>query len=219
MSKLIAHRGWSIGKGDGWIENTLSAFDKSINCRDYKIGGIEIDIRQDITTGEIVLTHDPLVENTHYTTLAEAVHYAKEQNWQLLLELKECTPELFNKVIKIVQSQNMQDKTIIFGFESVMRKVNWKANRSIKLGIVAEYPWQIKKTVEQYKPDILVLGWDPERAWTRLAFKIYWSIFSLHKMARKYNVKLFSGVASSKRDITWLQNHKIDYYSADLAEI
>jgi glycerophosphoryl diester phosphodiesterase len=51
--KLIAHRGWSAGRG----ENSLAAFARA--ARDGRVSGVEFDVCLAADSDTLVVSHDP----------------------------------------------------------------------------------------------------------------------------------------------------------------
>ncbi len=204
-----------MGKGDDWSENTLEALKKS--AKEENIHGIEIDIRRHRETGEVVLSHDPIAISQKYTSLIDALGYVSTQDWDVLIEFKEYSEDLFNDVKEILRESQCIHKCLLFGFKEVVCNFNWEESE-VPLGIIVEYPWQIRKAVELYKPHTILLGWD-ERLWTKVAFKIWWSLFSLEKVARKHSIKFVSGVAESESHIHWLTRQNIDMFTVDMEKV
>jgi len=209
---LYAHRGWSMGRGDGWAENTLSAFDKSKRAG---ITAVEVDLRTHPQTKEIILSHDPVKADKDYTTLAEALAYIKDAEWQIIIEFKEYDRDLFTQVQTLLAKYELQDRAVLFGFNDIAKNFPWVESRQVKLGIIVEYPWQIKGISTRHKPDCILLGWD-DRKWTQLAFKLWWSVFSLKSMAKKYGIKIISGVAETSAHVHWFAKQHILGYTCDL---
>ncbi len=211
--QIIAHRGWSIGEGDGWVENTIEAFIKSSNNKN--INGVEIDIRRNGETGEIVLSHDPVRSGQNPITLEDALDYISKQDWELIIELKEYDKNIILEVNKLLQKYNLSDRTLLFGFFKIAKEFEWGSDRPTNLGIIIEYPWQISKIVSTFNPNTILLGWD-DRKWTKIAFKIWWSIFSLRNLTKKYNARVVVGVTNSTADIDWLERQGIDMATSDV---
>ena len=91
--KIFAHRGWA----EGPIENTLEAFKKSVEAG---LDGVEFDIRLGFG-GEIVVVHD-YTDSPDMLTFENALAYLKNTNFELLIELKEYTPEFFTRVVELL---------------------------------------------------------------------------------------------------------------------
>jgi hypothetical protein len=83
---LIAHRGGVLGTKI--LENTLDAFRRAMAC--HEVSGIEFDVRNH--EGNLVITHDPITENTDCVpSLRSVMQLAQEMKYTGLLnvELKE----------------------------------------------------------------------------------------------------------------------------------
>jgi hypothetical protein len=213
MTCIYAHRGWSTGCGDDWTENSIEAFIKSSATKN--IDGVEIDIRFDKDSEDIVLSHDPIEPTKRYTTLDTALNYITQQNWQILIEFKEYSPEMFLDVVNLLKKYNLVNSALLFGFSSVVREFPWQQNHGVKLGIIVEYPWKISDMINKYNPQVLLTGWD-DRYWTSIAFRLFWSIFSLKRASQKNNVDIICGVASTKDEANWLSKQGITGYTADM---
>ncbi len=193
--KIIAHRGWSIGDE----ENSITAFKKAI---DKKVDGVEFDIRRSLCGKEIIISHEPC-ELEKALLLEDGLRVLSETNLELLIELKECDNEFLSQTIALLEKYSLKEKSLLFGFHGVAEKLDWSRN-DIKLGIISEYPWDIKKDIEKFDPDFVLMGWD-YRWWTKPVFKMIWSVFSLPKVCAKYpKVSFVVGIAGSERDYNWL---------------
>ena len=195
---IISHRGWSEGEG----ENTLSAFQKSANAQ---IAGIEFDIRQN-SNGEVIVSHDASKPET--LLFKDALSFLKTTNLQLFIELKAPDPELLSKALSHIQNASLSQTVTIFAHAENAGALFPFTHRKIQSGIIARYPWQITQFINRYKPDFLLTGFD-QRPWTRIAFRLYWSIFSLKNVFQKHpETKFIIGIANSVSDIRWLSKQK-----------
>jgi hypothetical protein len=204
--KLIAHRGWSCGPE----ENTLAALRRSVERAD--VSGVELDVRRS-GRGALVLSHDEPPEDVELPTLHEAARVLAGTNRDLLLELKETG--LQGEVVRILQAADVAPRTILFGFPEIVRDLDWSRPRAVKLGVIAPYPWQIRRLFRRYEPDAILLGWD-RRAWTRIGFRAWWSVFSLPALARRSSSKIIVGVARTTSDLQWLCRQEIEAAVADM---
>lgn len=196
--KIISHRGWSAGE----IENTLSAFKKSV---DEELDGVEFDVRYGADGSTVVCAHDP-VSGGAPRTLEEALTFLAPTNLELLIELKEYSDEFYDKVVGLIQEKSLVERTTLFGFPHVAKLFPWVNRRDIKLGIIAPYPQDIKKYIEAYKPDMVLLGWGNKKE--RLQFKIAWTFLSLKKVFARYpGIKFVIGVAYTENDKDWLKKY------------
>uniref|UniRef100_UPI0026297E5E hypothetical protein n=1 Tax=uncultured Jannaschia sp. TaxID=293347 RepID=UPI0026297E5E len=93
-----------------------------------------------------------------------------------------------------------------------------EGERRIRLGLIVPYPWQIARLAAAVRPDVILLGWD-DRTWTRLAFRAWWSVFSLRRMGRRHGTPVVVGVACRARDIRWLGRQRVDAAVVDMAEL
>lgn len=195
--KIIAHRGWSAGKG----ENTLESFKRS--AAKTGVDGIEIDIRWCKKRNDIIISHNLDIE-CNAMELEEGLKFLSEEKLELFIEMKEFDENLFNKLIKLLNKYNLKQRTMIFGFRDVAIKFHWDDRKGIKFGIISEYPWEIKGDMSFFKPDSVLIGWN-EYWYTKFIFKLIWTIFSLPNICKKYNnVDFIVGVATSKKDYDWL---------------
>lgn len=62
---------------------------------------------------------------------------------------------------------------------------------------------------------MLLTGWDA-RAWTRLAFRAWWSLFSLEAMGRRHRLPVVVGVVQRHADLDWLSGQHIHAAVADI---
>jgi hypothetical protein len=205
--KLIAHRGWGAG-GD---ENTLAAFARAV--ADARISGVELDVRRAADAGTLVVSHDPPARIEGILTLDAALSFLAPTSLDLLVEIKQTG--LAATVIEKLVAANLAERSIVFAFADVARSFPWTAARPVRLGIIVEYPWNLGRTLRRYAPDILLLGWDAP-VWTRIAFRAWWSVFSLDRMARRHNVPVVAGVARRVVDLQWLARQNIYAATADM---
>lgn len=193
--KIFTHRGWSAGE----IENTLLAFRKSADARSY---GVEFDVRYGPLGKTVVCAHDKVADNKALS-LDEALQYLKQTDMELLIELKEYSDEFYAEVVDLLRKHNLVNRTTIFGFQPEAQLFPWKARQDIKLGIIAEYPQDIKKYIRLYNPDMVLIGWGDKIE--RLQFRIAWTLLSLRKTFEKYStIKFVIGVAYTEKDRKWL---------------
>jgi glycerophosphoryl diester phosphodiesterase len=189
--KIFAHRGWSAGRG----ENTLEAFKKSEAAG---LDGVEFDVRFE----NIILSHDYTNDNG---TLAfeDALKFLETTTLEILIEFKEYTPEFFARVTGLILKYGMADRTTVFAFPEITRDFPWGESRKVALGIISKYPHHLKRDIETYKPDMVLLGWGNKRE--RFLFKLVWNVLSLSRTIKKYpRTKFVAGVAYDTRDIAWL---------------
>lgn len=193
--KIFTHRGWSAGDG----ENTISAFKKSVEAG---VDGVEFDVRYGVDGQTIVVAHDP-VGDTIMLPLEEALRFLQPTNLELLIELKEYSDEFYAAVTKSLHQYDLVGRTTIFAFSKEAEQFPWSDRKDIKLGIIAPYPRDIKRYIEAYKPDMVLLGWGNKKE--RLQFRIVWALLSLSKIFAKFpTVEFVVGVAFTKKDKRWL---------------
>jgi len=213
MSKIIAHRGWSEGSGKDWQENTISAILKSV---DFGAHGIELDLRWD--GGRIVLSHDKVVYDSP-VYLDEVLEYIKTHDLYLFAEFKECSEQMFEYFASAIRENDLSERCYVFGFKSVAKYFPWDKYQDIKKGIIVEYPWKIGREVCKYKPSLVAIGWDNGKSWTKTAFRLYWSLFSLNKLKKKYSIEILAGVCINTDDIDILKSNGADYITVDFENL
>ena len=103
----------------------------------------------------------------------------------------------------------------MFGFETAARSFPWQRPRPVRLGVIASYPWAIDRMVRAYAPDVLLTGWD-DRTWTRMAFRAWWSAFSLGRLARRHGVPVVVGIVQRRQDLDWVARQHVEAAVADL---
>ncbi|MCK1638554.1 glycerophosphodiester phosphodiesterase [Bradyrhizobium sp. 157] len=81
--KLIAHRGWSAGRG----ENSLAAFVRA--ARDGRISGVEFDVCRAADSDTLVVSHDPPRHVENALTLDAALSLLSPTDLELFVEVKE----------------------------------------------------------------------------------------------------------------------------------
>ena len=208
--KLIAHRGWSAGTE----ENTLAAFARA--ARADGISGVEFDVRGVAESVTLVVSHDPPKHGERALTLDAALSFLSGTALELYVEIKEAG--IVASVIAALVASKAAERSVVFGFPDVARSFPWRAARPVRLGIIAVYPWTLDSVVRKYAPDVLSFGWD-ERAWTRIAFRAWWSVFSLERCARRHRVQLVVGIAQRQDDLDWLARQHVDAAVADMEPI
>lgn len=172
VMKLIAHRGWSAGPG----ENSLAAFARA--ARDGRISGVEFDVCLEADSDTLVVSHDPPRHVENALTLDAALSLLSPTDLELFVEVKETG--LVSRVIEAGCQQRGPSLSRIC-LAAVARSFPWEGARPVRLGIIVMYPWNLNRAVRRYAPDVLLLGWDA-RAWTRVAFRGRWSVFSLSSL-------------------------------------
>jgi hypothetical protein len=205
---LIAHRGWSAG-GD---ENSLAAFARA--ARDEAVTGVEFDVSRAADSGTLVVAHDPPLYSENALTLDAALSFLSGTDLELFVELKE--QGLASLVIEKLVSNKLADRSMIFAFAAVARSFPWEApTRPVRLGVIVMYPWNLDRIVHLYAPDVVLLGWDA-RNWTRIAFRAWWALFSLERLARRHQVPVVVGVAQRMKDLDWLAQQHLYGAVADI---
>jgi hypothetical protein len=208
--KLIAHRGWS----EGAEENTAAAFERA--AADARLAGVELDVCRAADTGALVVSHDPPPRAEDALTLDDAFSLLAPMRLELFVELKQ--PGLAEAVVERLVAHNLADCSVVFAFSPVARAFPWRGARPVRLGIIVLYPWQLGGVVQKYAPDILLLGWD-QRAWTRLAFRTWWSVFSLDAMVRRHRLPVVAGIVQRAADLDWLASQNIHAAVVDMDRV
>jgi hypothetical protein len=205
--KLIAHRGWC----EGLEENSLAAFARA--AADPRVAGVELDVRRAADGGALVVSHDPLVAEQPALTLEAALALLAPTRLELLVEIKE--PGIAEDVADALAACGGADRALVFAFARIARSFPWKRPRRVRLGIIVEYPWQIAATVAEHAPDVLLTGWDA-RAWTRAAFRAWWSLLSLAALQRRHGIPAVVGVVQRQADLDWLARQHVHAAVADM---
>jgi hypothetical protein len=205
--KLIAHRGWSAGPG----ENSLAAFARA--ARDGRISGVEFDVCLAADSDTLVVSHDPPPHAENALTLDAALSLLSPTDLDLFVEVKETG--LASRVIERLVASNVARRSVVFALAAVARSFPWEGARPVRLGIIVKYPWNLNRAVRRYAPDVLLLGWDA-RAWTRVAFRAWWSVFSLEQLARRHHVPVVVGIVQRMDDLHWLSRQRLYGVVADV---
>jgi hypothetical protein len=205
--KLIAHRGWSQGPN----ENSAAAFERAAG--DDRIAGVEFDVRRAADGGTLVVSHDPPAGAGAVPTLDAALALLAPTRLELYVEIKEVG--LAEAVIERLVAHGLAGRAVVFAFAPVARSFPWHGGRRVRLGIIAPYPWHLPRVVRDCAPDVLLLGWDG-RSWTRLAFRIWWSAFSLERMAQRHNKPVVAGIVQRISDLSWLARQGLHAAVADM---
>jgi glycerophosphoryl diester phosphodiesterase len=198
--KVFAHRGWRAG-GD---ENTLAAFARAAG--ESGISGIELDVRAAPDGKTLLVCHDPPVAGDNTLTFDAALAFLSGTNLELFIELKE--RGIVAAVIDKLVAAKMADRAVVFAFAPVARSFPWNAARPVRLGIIVLYPWTIGRAMRAHAPDVLFLGWD-YRAWSRIAFQAWWSLFSLALLARRHQAPVVVGIVQRAVDLAWLERQGV----------
>ena len=215
--KLIAHRGWCAGAE----ENTLAALARAV--ADPRLSGVEFDVcrarvpvsaapheARDVSAAWV--SHDaPRGENC--LTLDAALSFLEQTDLALFVEIKES--DLAPAVIQGLVSRHMAERAVVFGFASVAKPFPWRGPRPVRLGVIVRTPWNLDRVLRACAPDVLLLGWD-ERAWTRRAFRAWWSVFSLARLTRRCRVPVVIGVVRRRADLDWLSRQEVYAAVADM---
>jgi glycerophosphoryl diester phosphodiesterase len=197
---LFAHRGWCAGTD----ENTLAAFARAAG--EPGISGIELDVRRAGDGNTLLVCHDPPRAGETTLTFDAALSFLSGTNLELFIELKEngIAPRVIDKLV----AAKLTDRSVVFAFAPVARSFPWKGARPVRLGIIVIYPWSLDRAVSTYAPDVLFLGWD-HRAWSRVAFRAWWSVFSLARLARRHKMPVVVGIVQRAADLDWLARQDV----------
>ena len=204
--KLFAHRGWRAGTD----ENTLAAFTRAAG--QAGISGIELDVRR-ASDGRLLVCHDPQRAGAPTLTLDAALEFLSGTNLELFVELKE--HGIAQAVIDRLVAVKMAERSVVFAFAPVARAFPWSGARPVRLGIIEIFPWNLDRAMRAYAPDVLFLGWD-HRAWTRAAFRAWWSAFSLARLSRRHQVAVVVGIVQRATDLDWLRRQGVAAAVTDL---
>jgi len=204
--KLIAHRGWSQGAG----ENTLAAFERAAESRMF---GVEFDVRRDPQSGLLVVSHDPPNRDAPTLSFEAVLAFLAGTNLELFVEMKEAG--IADAAIAQLAAAGVAERAVVFAFTDIARGFPWTAPRRARLGAILLYPWTMHGFMAAHRPDVILLGWD-ERPWTRLAFKAWWSLFSLDRLARRYGNPIVPGIVRRMDDLAWLSRRGIGMAVADM---
>jgi hypothetical protein len=207
MVKLIAHRGWAQGSG----ENTLAAFARAAG--DRRLSGVEFDVRRDLRSGELLVTHDRPHGETAAPSFDDALAFLAGTRLELFVEIKE--PGMAASVIEKLVAAGLADRSVVFAFVEVARFFPWDRPRPVRLGAILLYPWTMHRFIAACDPDVILLGWD-ERRWTRLAFRAWWSVFPLARLARRYRKPVVAGIVRRRSDLDWLSRQNVYAATVDM---
>lgn len=204
--KLFAHRGWRAGTE----ENTLAAFARAAG--ETGISGVELDVRCAPDDKTLLVCHDPPRAGESTLTFDAALGFLSRTNLELFIELKE--RGIARRVIDKLVAAELAERSVVFAFAPVARSFPWKAVRPVRLGIIVIYPWTLGRAMRAYAPNLLFLGWD-YRAWSRAAFRAWWSVFSLARLARRHRVPVVVGIVQRAADLEWLARQGVHAAVAD----
>jgi hypothetical protein len=207
---LIAHRGWAAGSQ----ENSLAAFE--LAARDPEISGVELDVCRAGDAGTPVVSHDPPPHAEGVLTLDAALSFLSRTHLELFVELKEegLAPAVIDKLV----SHKVAERSIVFAFAGVARSFPWRDVRPARLGVIVMYPWQLGRIVREFAPDVLLLGWD-DRSWTRMAFRAWWSLFSLERLGNRHRLPVVAGIVQRNGDLRWLSRQHLYAAVADIDRV
>jgi glycerophosphoryl diester phosphodiesterase len=198
--KLFAHRGWCAGAD----ENTLAAFTRAAD--QAGISGIELDVRRAPDDDTLLVCHDPPRAGENTLTLDAALEFLSDTNLELFVELKE--RNIAPMVIERLVAARMAERSVVFAFAPVACAFPWGEERPVRLGIIEVLPWKLARAMRAYAPDVLFLGWD-DRAWTRAAFRAWWSVASLAHLAQRHRVPVVVGIVQRAVDLDWLRREGV----------
>ena len=204
---LIAHRGWIAGEG----ENSLEAFARA--AADDAISGVEFDVSRAPDSDALLVSHDPPLTAAGALPFDEALGFLAGTDLQLYIELKQ--DGLAPAVIDRLAAHGLAGRAVVFAFAKVAGSFPWDTPRPVRLGVIVEYPWDLNRWARQHRPDVLLLGWD-DRTWTRVAFRSWWSCFSLDRVGRRHGVPVVVGVVQRQRDLDWLARQRIGAAVGDI---
>ena len=198
--KLFAHRGWCAGAE----ENTLAAFARAVE--QTGIAGIELDVRCAADGRTLLVCHDPPRADAPTLTFSAALDFLSGTNLDLFVEIKESG--IAPLVIDQLVAAKLAERSVVFAFAPVARSFPWQAARGVRLGIIVLFPWELDRAVRAHAPDVLFLGWD-HRAWTRRAFRAWWSVFSLKRLGVRHKLPVVVGIVQRAEDLDWLRRRGV----------
>lgn len=205
--KLIAHRGWC----EGPRENTGDAFARA--AADQRVSGVELDVCCAPGSDMLLVSHDPPPSAGAALSLDDALTLLCPTRLELFVEIKQAG--LAEGVAERLAAHGVAARSVVFAFPPVARSFPWRGPRSVRLGIIVEYPWHLPRAVRELAPDVLFLGWDA-RAWTRLAFRAWWTALSLERTAQRCGIPVVAGVVQRPGDLDWLARQGVHAAVADM---
>src|SRR5262245_17008671 len=208
--QLIAHRGWAAGPQ----ENSPAAFERATG--DAEISGVEFDVCRAGESGTLVGSHERPRHAKGALTLDAALTFLAGTHLELLVEIKQTG--LAPAVIDALVAHKVAERAIVFAFADVARSFPWRDVRQVRLGVIVMYPWALDRAVRELAPDVLLLGW-AGRAWTRMAFRAWWSVFSLERLGRRHRLPVVAGIVQRSADLRWLSQQHIYAAVADIDRV
>jgi glycerophosphoryl diester phosphodiesterase len=208
--KLIAHRGWAAGRD----ENTLAAFGRAAG--DPRIAGVEFDVCRAADAPTLLASHDPPLHVGNRPTVDAALSFLAGTDLELFVEIKQAG--LAPLVIERLVARGVAERSVVFAFAGVARSFPWERARPVRLGVIVTAPWNIARVVRKHAPDVLFVGWDA-RAWTRMAFRGWWSAFSLDRRARRHGLPIVAGIVQRANDLDWLARQRVHGAVADIDRV
>ena len=119
---------------------------------------MELDVCRAADTGTLVVSHDPPRHAEGALTLDAALSFLSRTHLELFVEIKQ--EGLAPAVIDTLVSHKVAERSVVFAFAEVARSFPWRDVRPARLGVIVMYPWQLDRTVREFAPDVLLLGWD-----------------------------------------------------------
>lgn len=206
--KHVAHRGWA----EGHDENTLAAFAQAAGSP--AVSGVEFDVRRDPGSEDLLVTHDPPPHaDAARLSLDAALAFLSGTTLELFVEVKE--PGIVGDVIARLVAAGVAERSVVFAFAKIAASFPWSGERPVRLGAILVYPWHMRRFIEGYGPDVIFIGWD-SRPWTRIAFRIWWSVFSLENLARRHARPVVVGIVQRAADLEWLSRRGVSAAIGDV---
>ena len=207
---LIAHRGWAAGSQ----ENSLAAFE--LAARDPDISGVELDVCRAADTGTLLVCTIRRVTPKACSPWMPHCRFCHGR-------ISSCSWNSKRRVWP-PQSSTSSSPTRSPSARSCSRSPGWPdpfrgaTCGRCDLGVIVMYPWQLDRMVREFAPDVLLLGWD-DRSWTRMAFRAWWSLFSLERLGSRHRLPVVAGIVQRSGDLRWLSRQHLYAAVADIDRV
>lgn len=195
--------------------------------------------------GEIIVYHpgsiqpDPTLVSKIFTEYSIKIMPLKDllgllaifPNMKCLIDIKQNSPELVEKIITMVTNRSLQDRVYLTTFQKNIEipfLVELETNAEllilaknicpeIKTHLIATWPWNLPKLGLKYKPDAISFGWllEPQIVLhiSRFMFEATARIRNLEGQVaelKEMKIKVWSGICNNLKDMNFLAGLGVD---------
>ena len=137
-------------------------------------------------------------------------------DFQCLLELKQDSRELIEAVVELISKAGLEKRILLTSFQRKLLILDFETgadllthartiNPAIRTHIIANFPFNLTAIAEKYRPNMISLGWLPNRNDSKIFYKCVIEPFGQIRQriaeVKSMGIKIIGGILDSHEDI------------------